>query len=190
MSRSTQPREQQEQKTELGARRERLSLLSNKSLTVWILGFCTFALALTTFHALLLQTQYGPTATFETHLVSPFTGPIQVATYFWASLILTCVLFGATSFAAFRYSFELDTLMKLSSVLNHNTKQIAALLSEKTKVTEEVLRQSLSQSLDVKMDNLRREIEAEINKLASTVMETKRKLKALEKHTRGSKRLE
>ncbi len=166
-------------------------MLASKSLTVWVLGFCTFAAALTTFHALLLQTQYGPIATFETYLLSPFTGPIQVATYFWASLILTCILFGATSFAAFRYSFEFDTLMKLNSVLNHNTKQLVALLSEKTKTMEEILRQSLSQGLDIKIDNLRHEIEAEmkkqekviqsVKKRAAMALDTKRKLKALEK---------
>jgi len=166
-------------------------LLANKSLTVWILGFCTFAAALTTFHAVLLQTQYGPTATFETHLLSPLTGPIHVATYFLASLILTCALFGATSFAAFRYSFEFDTLMKLNSVLNHNTKQLVALLSEKTKAMEEVLRENISQSLGIEIDNLRQEIAVKmekqqkntqtINKLTSTVTDMKRKLKTLEK---------
>ena len=169
---------------------EPLSLLANKSLAVWILGFCTFALALATFHALSLQTQYGPTATFETSLLSPFTGPIQVATYFWASLILTCALFGTTSFAAFRYSFEFDTLMKLNSVLNHNTKQLVALLSEKAKATEETLRQDLSQNLDIRMDKLRQEMKTEngakqniraFKKLSSTVMDTKRKMDVLEK---------
>ncbi|MFQ6086498.1 MAG: DUF4332 domain-containing protein [Candidatus Bathyarchaeia archaeon] len=188
---STQLEELQKKKTELRMRGEHQSLLANKSLTVWILGFCTFAAALTTFHALLLQTQYGPTATFESYLISPFTGPIQVATYFWASLILTGALFGATSYAAFRYSFEFDTLMKLNSVLNHNTKQLVALLSEKNKAMEEALRQSLSQSMNIRIDNLRQEIEAEmgkqrkniqtLDKLASTVMDIKRKLKETEK---------
>lgn len=80
--------------------------------------------------------------------------------------------------------------MKLNSVLNHNTKQLVALLSEKTEAMEEVLRKSLSQSLNSKMGDLRQEIEAEmgrqqkiiqtINNLAATVMDTKGKLKALE----------
>jgi len=166
------------------------SLLTNKSLTVWILGFCTFTAALTTIHAVLLLTQHGPTATFETYLLSQFTGPIQVITYFWASSVLTCALFGATSFAAFRYSLEFDTLIKLNSVLNHNTKQLITLLSESNKAAEEV-RQSLSQDMDTKIENLRLETKAEIEKQqkilqnvmkqAAIAMETKRKLKTLEK---------
>jgi len=165
-------------------------LLTNKSLTVWILGFCTFTAALTTFHAILLQTQYGPTATFESYFLSPLVGPIQVITYFWTSLVLTCALFGATSFAAFRYSLEFDTLMKLNSVLNHNTKQLTALLSENTKAMEEI-RRIFSKNIDSKMENLRQEINAEIGrqqktiktieKRAETAIETRRKLKALEK---------
>lgn len=169
---------------------EHRSLLTNKSLIVWILGFCTFITALTTFHAILLQTQYGPTATFETYFLSPFTGPIQVITYFWASLVLTCALFGATSFAAFRYSLEFDTLIKLNSVLNHNTKQLTTLLSENNKAMEE-FRQNLSQSMDTEIDNLRLEVKAQIakqqeiiqtvEKQAKITIDTQRKLKALEK---------
>ena len=149
-------------------------MLAGKTATVWILGFCTFAVALTTFHALLLQTQYGPTATFETYLLSPFVGPIQVSTYFLVSLTLTCALFGVTSFAVFRYSIELDTLMKLSSLVDHNTKQFSALLSERTKTMEEALKQSLSESLGIKIANLIQEIKAEMGK-------QKQELKALEK---------
>jgi len=160
------------------------SLLTNKTLTVWILGFCTFTAALTTIHAVLLLTQYGPTATFETYLLSPFTGPIQVITYFWASSVLTCALFGATSLAVFGYSLEFDTLIKLNSVLNHNTKQLITLLSESKRATEEIT-QSLSQSMDTKIDNLRQETKAKIEKQqkilqnvikqAATAMETKKK---------------
>ncbi len=191
MSISTQLEDSKRKRTEVLARGEHLSLLTNRSLTVWILGFFTFATALTTFHALLLQTQYGPNATFETYLLSPFTGPIQVSTYFWASLILTCAVFGATSFAAFRFSFEFDALVKLNSVLNHNTKQLVALLSDKNKAIEEDLRQSLSQGLDIKIDNLRQDMEAEMGKQqrymqnvakrVETMEDTRRKLMTLER---------
>jgi len=165
-------------------------LLANKSLTVWILGFCTFAAALTTFHAMLLQTQYGPTATFETYVLSPFIGPIQVVSYFWASLVLACALFGATSFAAFRYSHEFDTLIKLGSVMNHNTKQLTALLSENSRAMEEV-RQGLSESMDTKINNLKQEMVAQIGKQQKIVQSveegaeiatgTKKELKATAK---------
>lgn len=171
---------------------------TSKSLAVWILGFGTFTAALTTFHSVLLLTQYGPAATFENYLLSPYIGPIQVTVYFWASLILTSVLFGATSFAAFRYSLEFDTLIKLGSVLNFNTKHLIELLAENSKAVEET-KQSLSQGLDTKIENLKHEIVAQIKKQQKTIqtikkhaavaVETKRKIKKLERKLKPKPKL-
>lgn len=47
--------------------------------------------------------------------------------------------------------------------MNHNTKQLTALLSEGSRAMEEV-RQSLSQSMDTEINNLKQEIVAQIGK--------------------------
>jgi len=173
-------------------------LPTKKGLAVWLLGFSTFAAALTTFHAMLLMTQYGSSAMFENSLFSPLIGPVQAINYFWASLILTCILFGATSFTAFHVTIEFDTLIKLGSILNHNTKHLMTLLAESTKASEEA-KQTLAQSLDAKMKDLKREINAQVNKQQKTLeaikkhgavaLETKRRLKKLERKLKPKPKL-
>lgn len=127
---------------------------TKKGLAVWILGFCTFVVALTTFHAMLLLTQYGQTATLKSSLLGQ-SMEIQALTYFMTSLIVTCILFGATSFAAFRYSLEFETLIKLNSVLNHNTKQLITLLDENKKAMDKA-KKGLSEKIEQLEERLNR----------------------------------
>lgn len=80
---------------------------------------------------------------------------IQALTYFMTSLIVTCILFGATSFAAFRYSLEFETLIKLNSVLNHNTKQLITLLDENKKAMDKA-KKGLSEKIEQLEERLNR----------------------------------
>ena len=84
---------------------EGFELPANKGISVWIFGFLTFLAVLHTFDAVLSFTLGGTNSLLELNpfygLIYDMFGEIDAASYFWASISFTFLLFGMSCVIAF-----------------------------------------------------------------------------------------
>jgi len=68
-----------------------------KGMGVWLLGFLTFLAGLNAVNAVVRWAFDGGDRVFEPYLIGDFIGEMQVATYFWVSIIAMLFFLGLTT---------------------------------------------------------------------------------------------
>jgi len=72
-----------------------------KGMGVWLLGFLTFLAGLNAVNAVVQWALDGRDWVFEPYLIGDFIGEMQVATYFWVSIIAMLFCLGLTTIIAY-----------------------------------------------------------------------------------------
>jgi len=72
-----------------------------KGIGVWVLGFLTFLAGLNALNAVVRWALADGDRVFEPYLIGGFTGEMQVATYFWVSIIVMVLFLGLTAIIAY-----------------------------------------------------------------------------------------
>jgi hypothetical protein len=99
-----------------------------KGVGVWILGSLTFLAALHVLEAFFALTQHGSIVLLKLYPFSSLFGMVDVVAYFWMSLSVASVLWGATCIVALRSPLDtlLGKILKDAQVENEEEVNIAS----------------------------------------------------------------
>jgi len=140
-----------------------MSKNGRKGTATWLLGFLTLLAVLNVVNAIFQLNLNGNSSTTYFTVFNTTLGAINAEAYFWASLIMTFVLFGATSLAIYRGlpadPQMLERIAKVEEKLAVNSNMIENTqigffrkLEENEKVNEEV-----SRKINLSFEDMRKE---------------------------------
>jgi len=138
-----------------------MSKNGRKGTATWLLGFLTLLATLSVFNAVIQLNSNSPIALFK--IFSITLGSLNAEAYFWISIIVAFVLFGATSFSIYRgLPADPQVLQKLAKVeenltLNSNMLENTQIgffrkLEENEKANDEIFRKTNTSLEDMKKE--------------------------------------
>ena len=161
-----------------------------KGVAVWILGSLTFLAALHVLDAFFALTQNAPIVLLRFYPFSPWLGSVDVAAYFWGSLLAAFLLWGATCITALRSPLDMLLSRVLTDAQSENEEEVS-LLSAKGNYLELMNEGLIRNTIEISnvkdlMQNVRTEVvslrslQDAVGGIRSDVTSLKTSLKKLE----------
>lgn len=169
-----------------------MSRTGRKGALVWILGCLSLVASLNLFTATLHLALLGGDYKVDMALFGLILGNIEAAPLFWTSLIITFVLFGATSFAIYRgFPADPEVLQRLAKLesslaLNANMLENTQIgffrrLEENEKANDEMFRK-MNMNLDENLRKTEHALQKQKKAVQEVVKQNKENAKTGRKH--------